>query len=120
MNKEQKEMKDLIKKQEEYLEEFAELHNQDCSCLMEDPDACDCDNMKQIKHIMDKVRKETAEAVADKMIGEERDSDDSVLSKKCKSRLTAFKSIMDYQGDLGYNERIKEEKEIKKYIIENL
>lgn len=32
------------------VEEYGDLHNEHCLCMMEDPDACDCDEMKQIKH----------------------------------------------------------------------
>ena len=106
-------MKDLIKKQEEVVNDIVGRIRY-----------WDTERKEKLREglleLISKVRKETAEAVADKMIGEERDSDDSMLSKKCKSRLTAFKAIMDYQGDLGYNERIKEEKEIKKQIIKSL
>ena len=44
-------MDTLIEKMKEDVEEYGELHNETCPCNMEDPDACDCDNMKQIKHL---------------------------------------------------------------------
>lgn len=44
-------MKELIEKMERDAEEYGYLHNEDCSCMMEDPDACDCDNLKIAKVI---------------------------------------------------------------------
>lgn len=88
-------MKDLIKKQEEELRrefmnhffgEFSDRKDRLCSWWL---------------NKISKVRKETAEAVCDKMIGEE-------IYAICR------------EEDDGYNLRIAEEKEIKKQIIESL
>ena len=105
-------MKDLIKKQDE---EFDNLF-----VGVEDDGTFKRMDEANVRNFIAKVRKETAEKVCDKMIGEERDSDESMLSKKCKSRLTAFKAVMDFQGDLGYNHRIEEEKEIKQQILKEI
>ena len=66
---------------------------------------------KELEKLLDKVIRETAEAVAEKMIGKEienyypsGDINEPYLSDE----------------DISYNQRIKEEKEIKKQIIENL
>ena len=48
------------------VEENAYLHNEDCSCMMEDPDACDCSN---IEYVIGIFRKHTGtllhEAIAE-------------------------------------------------------
>lgn len=46
-------MKELIEKMKSDVEEYGDLHGEYCSCNMEDPDACDCEEMKQIKHIVE-------------------------------------------------------------------
>ena len=91
-------MKDLIKKQEE---EFSKIFrtSRDCISLY--------GSEEKIQNFISKVRKETAEAVADKMIG------------KPYLREHPFSEQLD-EDEVGYNIRIKEEKEIKKQIIENL
>ena len=94
------EISNLIKKQEEYLnlkitaifEQFSVKYPEINIPIMQ----------KIILKEFSKVRKETAEAVCDKMIGEE-----------CpETPITAFSD--------GYNARIKEEKEIKKQIIKQI
>ena len=42
-------MEELIKKMKEDIEEYGDLHGKNCSCMMESPDECDCEEMKQIK-----------------------------------------------------------------------
>lgn len=44
-------MEDLIKKMSKDAEEYAALHGKNCSCMMESPDACDCEEMECIKEI---------------------------------------------------------------------
>ena len=61
---------------------------------------------KELEKLLDKAIRETAEAVCDKMIGE-----GYVLRFYEEKYLPFYK---------GYNNRIKEEKEIKKQIIESL
>lgn len=33
-------------------EEYGDLHWEECSCMMEEPDACDCEEMQQIKSLI--------------------------------------------------------------------
>ena len=40
---------------EERLEEYADLHGENCSCMMEQPDECDCDEMEQIKGFINEI-----------------------------------------------------------------
>lgn len=42
-------LKELIAKMEESIEEDGDMHSEGCPCNMEDPDACDCENMKWAK-----------------------------------------------------------------------
>jgi hypothetical protein len=51
-------MEELIKKMEEEIEEYAYLHGEGCSCMMESPDACDCEEMRQIKFFTKKWMEE--------------------------------------------------------------
>ena len=64
---------------------------------------------KELEKLLDQVRKETAEAVAEKMIGEISD-----LRKEDTG------DAGETMWNNGYDRRIKEEKEIKKQIIESL
>lgn len=57
-------IKELIKKMRIEAEEYAELHNEDCSCLMEEPDACDCAKMGQIENIIKDTVKEVVETLS--------------------------------------------------------
>jgi len=61
---------------------------------------------KELEKLIDKVRKETAEEVCDKMIRE----------TSHKARVSRY---YDFYYE-GYNDRIKEEKEIKQQIIKEL
>lgn len=65
----------------------------------------DKDRFTFLKFI-DRVRKETVESVCDKMIGERR---------KDKDNMRIYPDVCE-----GYNQRIKEEKEIKKQIIKEI
>ena len=69
-----------------------------------------------IEEEIDKVRKETAERVCDKMIGEE-----AAVNKTVPLFLFLLCQVLlhDFVGN-AYNLRIKEEKEIKKQIIKEL
>ena len=67
---------------------------------------------KEFNKIIKKVRKETAEAVCDKMIGEERDE----IFKDDGKHLRIWSD--GHQG--GWNKRVREEKQIKKQIIKKL
>ena len=71
---------------------------------------------KTILDFIKKVRKETAEAVCDEMTEKEKEIKNEIKG----STLRAFKQILDQQRDSGYNDRIKEEKGIKKQIIKEL
>ena len=42
-------MRKLIEKMEADAEEYGALHSADCPCNMEEPDECDCEEMKAIK-----------------------------------------------------------------------
>jgi len=42
-------MNELIEQMKKEIEEYGDLHGENCLCMMEDPDECDCDEMKQIK-----------------------------------------------------------------------
>ena len=44
-------MDKLIEEMEKNAEEYGYLHNEDCPANMEDPDACECDNLKMAKEI---------------------------------------------------------------------
>ena len=46
-------MDELIQKMEEEIEEYGDLHGEHCSCCMEDPDECDCDEMKELKSFIE-------------------------------------------------------------------
>ena len=92
-------MKDLIKKQDkEFEEKFSNIVIIEswglelCKCEKE---PCECE--KIVKQFIAKIRKEIAEAVAEKMIGKE------LLNNK-----------------MSWNDRVITEKELKKSIIENL
>ena len=92
-------MKDLIKKQEEELENNINS-SQNLGGL--GIPICGYESAREnLENFIKKVRKETAEAVVEKMIGEE-------IYATCG------------EEDDGYNKRIKEEKEIKKSIIKSL
>lgn len=47
-------MKELIEQMYKDAEEMGDMHNEGCPCNMEDPDTCDCDNMKAIKYLAEK------------------------------------------------------------------
>ncbi len=51
-------MNETIEKMIKEAQEYGDLHGEFCACMMEDPDNCDCDEMKQIANII----KETVEA----------------------------------------------------------
>lgn len=44
-------MKELLEQMDRDVEEYGQLHGEECPCNMEDPDACDCEEMKAIKSI---------------------------------------------------------------------
>ena len=94
-------MKNLIKKQEEKLNrKFVSDSCVGANDNLEDYELFMTNvKVRDIKKLVKEFRKETAEAVAEKMIGKRR--------KKF------------FNSDVGYNERIKEEKEIKKQIIKD-
>ena len=39
----------LIEEMKREIEEYGDLHGEGCMCMMEDPDECDCEEMKAIK-----------------------------------------------------------------------
>lgn len=45
-------MDETIEDMQKEAEEYADLHNEDCSCMMEDPDACDCEKMAQVHSLI--------------------------------------------------------------------
>ncbi len=90
------ELKELKEKQDK---EFVKM-------LLDDPDCSDEEAYKRTMNFLDKVRKETAEAVAEKMIG--------------TKYAQGFYNPDDLNFAKGYNDRIKEEKEIKQQIIKEL
>lgn len=51
-------MDETIKEMQRVAQEYGDLHGEECACMMEDPDTCECDEMKQINNII----KETVEA----------------------------------------------------------
>ena len=65
---------------------------------------------KELEKLLDKVIRETTKCVCNKMIGEEEN----------KRIAGVGKGDYRYHSIKVYNRRIKEEKEIKKSIIENL
>ena len=89
-------MKDSIKKQEEIFERLLQRY----AVYIESNRSEDIYIEEEIKAFITKVRKETAEYVCDRMIGEK-------LDENCKY-------------DQGHNVRIEIEKEIKQQIIESL
>ena len=98
-------MKNLIKKQEEKLNrKFVSDSCVGANDNLEDYELFMTNvKVRDIKKLVKEFRKETAEAVCDKMIGKMR-----VPEYPLASRV------------LGYNQRIKEEKEIKKQIIKHM
>ena len=98
-------MKNLIKKQEEKLNrKFVSDSCVGANDNLEDYELFMTNvKVRDIKKLVKEFRKETAEAVCDKMIGKMR-----VPEYPLASRV------------LGYNQRIKEEKELKKQIIKEL
>lgn len=99
-------MKDLIKKQEEVVNDIVGRIRY-----------WDTERKEMLREglleLVSEVRKETAEAVADKMIGttlEERSDFFSFSINKLEKRFFVE----------GYNQKLKEEKELKKSIIESL
>ena len=68
---------------EERLEEYGDLHGENCSCMMEDPDECDCDEMASIK---DFVRKLIAQ----------KDATINELSKTVEVMRATLKELADY------------------------
>ena len=94
-------MKDLIKQFNLY-GKITEQHAKDIEEILENYDK--------------KVRKETAEYVCDKMTGEKEEAKVEIRG----TVLRAFKQILDQRTNIGYNWRIKEEKEIKQQILKEL
>ena len=99
-------MKDLIKKQEE------ELNDKFCVMLeragIQYGESSE-EWQEDLENFISKVRKETAKEVCDRMIRGVSDF------RKIKS-----KSWGEERLDIGYDKRIEEEKEIKKEILINL
>lgn len=104
-------MKDLIKKQEEEFDAHFEWSNAEGITYHETDSNIKFDekitDLHKLKDFIKKARKETAEAVAEKMIGE-------ISDLRKEETGDAGETIWND----GYDERIKEEKEIKKQIIE--
>ena len=46
-------MKELIEKMKIEVEEHGDAHGEFCPVNMEDPDECDCDEMKFLKHVIE-------------------------------------------------------------------
>lgn len=106
MNKEQKEFKNLIKKQDKIITE--EIYRNMDSFLVE-AGKRSIEQLNQDRHlfvenifeVILKVRKETTEYVCDKMIGEK------------------LKESIDEEYNTGYNVRIEKENKIKKQILKD-
>ena len=103
-------MKDLIKSQDEELTRIIKFQEES---VEED----ECGNYKdnvvlddeELKTFIAKIRKETAEKVCDRMIGEISDL-----------RKAEYSDREEEMWDYGYDTRIKEEKEVKQQILKEL
>jgi hypothetical protein len=47
-------LKNLIEKMKEEIEEYGDLHGEECPINMEDPDDCNCEEMEKIKYFTEK------------------------------------------------------------------
>lgn len=101
---------------QERLEEYGDLHGENCSCMMEDPDECDCDEMRQIKgfvqELIDRHQKEMGE-------WKERNQNlrdaDFELRKQVQDLETSFERLkMFHQQTVG--ELVKENIGLKKNL----
>ncbi len=93
-------MKELIKKQEEEFDIIFPSQKGESGGLY-----ITMYDTKQLKDFIAKVRKETAEAVCDKMIGKEGNEETPEWFRRARH---------------GYNTRIEEEKEIKQQILKEI
>ena len=103
-------MKDLIKKQEKMITEDLYIYLDRFITIARNNGMTNREmysSLENIENLFKKARKETAEAVTEKMIG------------KPYLREHPFSEQL-IEDNIGYNRRIKEEKEIKKQIIESL
>jgi hypothetical protein len=55
-------------KWEEEIEEYGDLHGECCACMSEDPDECDCDEMKQIKQFIRKEKEKSKQEETERWI----------------------------------------------------
>lgn len=44
--------KTFIEEQQHLAQEYGALHNEDCPCMSEDPDWCNCENFKMVDQII--------------------------------------------------------------------
>lgn len=45
-------MNETIEKMQREAQKYGYLHNEDCACMTEDPDECECDNLKMVNDII--------------------------------------------------------------------
>ena len=84
---------------EEHLEEYGELHEEDCSCNQEDPDECDCSRMEMIKGFI-KTLMTKKDSEIEKLRGEVDvlRTKPQVMTSSFEIKLETFIEIVKYIG----------------------